>query len=98
MGTVQLRGEGGVVFTYDLPLDPNIQKRLDTGRLRQVDDGPAVAAEAGRPVQAAPKADWVAWAVQTHGLAADDAEAMTKADLQELPEAPVAGEPEGAEE
>lgn len=86
MDTVKLQGEGGSVFEYDLPLDPYIQQRLDLGRMRQLDDGPALVVEAHRPAQSAPKSDWVAWAVQVHGLAADDAEAMTKADLIELPD------------
>lgn len=90
MGAVQLRGEGGVVFTFDLPLPEHIEQRLAVGRLTRIDgESPA---PANRPAQAAPKADWVAWAVQAHGLAADDAEAMTKSDLQELPDAPAAEE------
>lgn len=41
-----------------------------------------------RPGARAGKDDWVLWAAAVHGLSTEDAEAMTKAQLQELPEQP----------
>ncbi len=58
---------------------------------------PAPAAEQGsaltdgrvpRPGARASKDDWVLWAMAVHSLAEADAEAMTKTQLQELPEQP----------
>ncbi|MFE3495265.1 hypothetical protein ACFXOS_19700 [Streptomyces sp. NPDC059175] len=48
-----------------------------------------------RPAPTARKAEWVGWAVAVHGLDPDDAEAMTKADLTDLPEHPAPADPEG---
>lgn len=39
-----------------------------------------------RPAQSDPKADWIAWAVERHGYTDDDAEAMTKNELMDLPD------------
>lgn len=39
-----------------------------------------------RPGARASKEDWVLWAAAVHGLTAEAAEAMTKAQLQDLPE------------
>ncbi|MEU6858831.1 hypothetical protein AB0B28_08160 [Glycomyces sp. NPDC046736] len=94
-GTVQLRGEGGSVFTYDLPLPKDIEKRLMKGYLTQVSDVAAPLDEAKRPAKNAAKAAWVGWAVRVHGLTPDDADAMTLADLKELPDAPEAVEEPG---
>lgn len=41
-----------------------------------------------RPGARAGKDDWVLWAMAVHALPEDDAQAMTKAQLQELPEQP----------
>lgn len=87
---IHVLGEGGTVFALALPLHESIADRLARGHLTRVnEDGtpwtgdadpavPTVPAE--RPTQAAPKAEWVGWAV-AHGARPDDAEAMTKADL-----------------
>lgn len=90
MGTVQLRGEGGVVWTFDEPLPADIAKRVTSGHLRQVAEESADTAK--RPAKSAPKAEWVGWAVRVHGFTPDDAESATKDDLQELPDAPVVAE------
>lgn len=87
--TVQLRGEGGSVFTYDLPLPRDIEKRLAKGYLRRVAaEGPEPVSETERPAKSANKGEWVGWAVRVHGLTPDEADGMTVADLQELPDAP----------
>ncbi|MGC5034111.1 hypothetical protein ACPXCS_06220 [Streptomyces sp. DT190] len=41
-----------------------------------------------RPAANARKAEWVGWAVGVHGMAPEDADAMTKQDLMDLPELP----------
>ncbi|WP_206302993.1 hypothetical protein [Streptomyces sp. WAC 01529] len=41
-----------------------------------------------RPAVNARKAEWVGWAVGVHGMDPEDADAMSKADLMELPELP----------
>lgn len=38
VGTVNLKGEGGVVWTLDLPLSPNLAKQLEKGQLKPADD------------------------------------------------------------
>jgi hypothetical protein len=50
-----------------------------------------------RPGARAGKDDWVLWAAAVHGLAVEDAEAMTKAQLQELPEQPATAAPQGGD-
>lgn len=45
--------------------------------------------ETPRPAKAAPKPQWVAWAVAVHGLDPEEADGMTRADLMDLPPAPV---------
>jgi hypothetical protein len=50
-----------------------------------------------RPGARAGKDDWVLWAATVHGLAVEDAEAMTKAQLQELPEQPAPPAPAGGD-
>lgn len=48
-----------------------------------------------RPAKSAPKAPWAAWAVHVHGYSVEDADAMTLAELKELPDAPEGnGEPD----
>lgn len=91
MGTVQIRGEGGVVWTYDEPLPADIAKRVTSGHLRMVDEEPT-ADTTSRPAKNAAKALWVGWAVRVHGFTPDDAESATKDELQELPDAPAAEE------
>lgn len=86
--TAQFRGEGGSIFTFDLPLSADNEKKVALGYLRRVtsDASEEVAVEqvsVERPAQSAPKADWVSFAVHMHGLTPDEAEAMTKADLIE---------------
>ncbi|MFJ6659706.1 hypothetical protein ACIQNG_25635 [Streptomyces sp. NPDC091377] len=46
-----------------------------------------------RPAPGARKAEWVGWAVGVHGMDPEAADAMTKADLQELPEQPGPNQP-----
>lgn len=41
-----------------------------------------------RPAVNARKAEWVGWAVGAHGMDPEDADALSKADLMELPEQP----------
>lgn len=87
--TIHVRGEGGSVIPMDLPLPEGVAERLAKGLLRRVNpDGspyrePAAEPE-GPPPQNAPKADWVGYAVRAGGLSAEEAEAMTKADLVEM--------------
>lgn len=50
-----------------------------------------------RPGARAGKDDWVLWAADVHGLDVEAAEAMTKAQLQELPEQPVPPAPAGGD-
>ncbi|MBD0838790.1 hypothetical protein [Streptomyces sp. TRM68416] len=105
--TIHVRGEGGAVFTMDLPLPEAIAERLERGHLVRVNaDGsayygvPAPALVQGsalteglvpRPGGRASKADWVLWAMSAHALPEETAEAMTLAALKELPEQPGAG-------
>lgn len=81
--TAQFRGEGGSIFTFDLPLSADNEKKVALGYLRRLDGEEAELVEVERPAQSAPKADWVSFAVHMHGLSPDEAEAMTKADLIE---------------
>ncbi|MFC8124660.1 hypothetical protein [Streptomyces sp. NPDC057302] len=41
-----------------------------------------------RPAKSAPKSEWVAWAAAVHGYSTQDADALSKAALQELPDLP----------
>ena len=106
--TIYVRGEGGAIFVMDLPLPEAIADRLDKGQIKRVDSdgspysGAGRAAEQGsaltegsvpRPGARAGKDDWVLWAAAVHGLSTEDAEAMTKAQLQELPEQPAPAAP-----
>ncbi|WP_086809820.1 hypothetical protein [Streptomyces reticuliscabiei] len=102
--TIYVRGEGGGIHPMDLPLHESVQQRLDKGQLVRVNaDGshymgapppvqePAPVKGSGlvpRPGARAGKDDWVLWAMAVHALPEGDAQAMTKAQLQELPEQP----------
>lgn len=86
------RGEGGGIWKMDLPLPEQMAAQLTKGHLTRVNpDGspytpPASGGErpsVDPPSPSALKAEWVGYAVRVHGLAPDDAEAMTKADLIE---------------
>lgn len=84
-------GEGGVVWAHDLPLSEPIAEKVTKGYLRRVhSDGSPWTDEQGkppatepRPAVNAPKADWVGYAVRSHGVEPDEADGMTKADLVE---------------
>ncbi|WP_405019556.1 hypothetical protein OHV05_24470 [Kitasatospora sp. NBC_00070] len=90
--TIHVRGEGGMVIAMDLPLPEEIALRLTKGALTQVNaDGsplhiastpePGIPAAPDKaPPQAAPKAEWIGWAV-ANGADPEEAEALTKADL-----------------
>ena len=91
-GQVKLIGEGGVEWTFDLPLTEGVQDRGDRGYLRHVK--PENEAPAERPARNAPKAAWVGWAIRVHGLTTDEAEMMTKDDLASLPAEAVSDIPE----
>jgi hypothetical protein len=87
--------EGGTVIEMDLPL-PEVQAdKVTKGLIRRVNEdgtpyeGDAVdpsdgAGVTSKPAVAAPKAEWIGWALHCdEDLSADDAEAMTKQDLIE---------------
>ena len=95
--TAWFRGEGGGVWEMSLPLPEHQQQKVHKGQLVRVNpdgtDWTAPAAEppdpavvpqpvTARPAVNASKADWVGWAVH-NGAPAEEAEAMTKADLIE---------------
>lgn len=98
-GEVPIRtARGLVVFTDGQAVvdDPELASALReqpaSFEIKQVIDvagggnhGPATPTPdpTGRPSKAAPKADWVAWAVG-HGMDADQADDLTKAQLIEL--------------
>lgn len=97
--THHYRGEGGVVWAFDLPLPEPIQEKVTKGYLRRVnadgspwtepvtesDDNGGEGGGGGeqRPAQNAQKADWVGYAVRAHGADPDEADGMTKQDLIE---------------
>lgn len=107
--TIHVRGEGGQIIEMSLPLPEPIADRLSKGHLRRVEPdgspyGGRPAPETGtaltdgippRPGKTAVKGDWVAWAVHVHGLEPNEAEAMTKADLMDLPDHPAPPEDTG---
>lgn len=84
------RGAGGVVWQMDLPLPENMADQLTKGYLTRVnDDGSPYVEQAGGeseqpPAANASKAVWVGYAHRVHGVAIDEAEALTKHDLMEL--------------
>ncbi len=90
--TIHVRGEGGMVIAMDLPLPEPIEQRLVKGQIQRVNrDGtpyvgkadPEVPAPPDRaPAKAAPKAEWVGWAVAS-GADPEAAEALSKNDLIE---------------
>lgn len=110
--TIHVRGEGGAVIAMDLPLPEGIAERFERGQLVRVHadgspyHGPPVPAAAQgselteglvpRPNARAGKDDWVLWAMAVHALPEATAEAMTKAQLQELPEQPEPDAPTSA--
>lgn len=94
--TIHVRGEGGSVIPMDLPLHPDIAKRLEAGQLRRVDaDGspyrepeppeadvePDDDGEPKRPAKAASKDDWLAYVLAALDMEAAEVESLTKADL-----------------
>lgn len=100
-GTVHIRGEGGAVFEMTpSKMSRDVKRRLQMGYLRQVNpDGsplteapapaggsPLVAEQVPRPAKAAPKKDWVLYAVTVLGLDAEVAEGMTRQEIIDLPE------------
>ncbi|MFH9728311.1 hypothetical protein ACH4M4_35935 [Streptomyces sp. NPDC017254] len=101
--TIYVRGEGGAVIAMDLPLPESIQERYDGGLIQRVhsDGSPWASAAAARepaadtptdglprPGATARKPEWVAWAVAVHAMSPEDADALTLAQLKELPEEP----------
>lgn len=91
---IHVQGQGGQVVALDLPLHPDVAKRLQRGALRRVKPDGTLYDEAERPLDAPNlpdsrpaindvKAQWVGWAVK-NGMGVDDAEAATKADLISL--------------
>lgn len=91
--SIYIKGEGGMVIKMDLPLPSHIAQRLTKGQIHRVnaDGTPYTGLESAGPVQGPPltqpaqsaqKADWVGWAVVC-GADAEEADAMTKADLIE---------------
>lgn len=90
--SIFIRGEGGTVFELDLPLHEAIEDRLLKGylvRVANADGDTFVEGADGipslpstRPALNAPKSEWVGWAA-AQGMAPDDADALTKADLVE---------------
>jgi hypothetical protein len=92
-GQIHVQGTGGQVVALDLPLHPDVAKRLERGQLRRVKSDGSLYAEHERPLDApdlpdkrpalsALKPEWVGWAVK-NGMAVDEAEALTKPDLIE---------------
>lgn len=92
---ITVRGEGGFVFLMDLPLPPEIKKRIDEGALTvisgrsleepPVDQGveaakPDVAQGLEEPALYAPKPEWIAYAVQK-GVDSEEARTLTKEQL-----------------
>lgn len=88
--TVHIRGEGGTQFELSLPLHESIADRLKSGHIHRVNpDGSAYEGEADpdvpappteAPKPAAPKGDWLAWAIAS-GADPEEAAAATKQDL-----------------
>ncbi|MEU1194928.1 hypothetical protein ABZ446_01735 [Streptomyces sp. NPDC005813] len=105
--TIHVRGEGGAIFTMDLPLPEGIAERYESGQLVRVnaDGSPYTGGQAPiqgsastggdtpRPGATARKAEWVAWAAAVHGMDPADADALTLAELKDLPEQPAEQEP-----
>lgn len=90
--TGYFKGEGGGIFTMDLPLNSVMREQVTKGRLKRVNpDGTRYVEPEGDsedsdgaeapPATTALKAEWVGYAVRVHGVDPDDAEAMTKHDL-----------------
>lgn len=102
--TIYVRGEGGAILAMDLPLPEGIEQRVEQGLIRRVNaDGsphagtdrvPGASGSAltqgvsPRPAKAAPKSEWVTWACAVHGYSPQEADALSKAALQDLPDLP----------
>lgn len=102
---IHVQGSGGQIILLDLPLHPDVAKRLEKGLLRRVKADGSLYVEGERPVDVPDLPDsrpavndqkgrWVGWAV-VNGMTVDDAEALTKTDLIERfgQTAPVVVEP-----
>jgi hypothetical protein len=92
--TIHLRGTGGIVWTYSLPLSPEIANQLIRHEMIRVnsDGSPWVEPETGeapvvaRPADGAVKSAWVGYAVWRseqlgEPITVDAADAMTKTDI-----------------
>ncbi|MFJ9558055.1 hypothetical protein ACIRPH_29980 [Nocardiopsis sp. NPDC101807] len=81
------RGTAGATFAVD-PAVPWVAAQFDRGALAPVEASSpgeqGVEQPPNRPAQAAPKAAWVAYVTEVSDLTAEDAEALTKAELVEL--------------
>lgn len=81
------RGAAGTTFAVD-PAVPWVAAQLDRGALVLVEQPPRAEPDSEqqpeRPAQAAPKSTWVAYVAEVTDLTAEDAEALTKAELVEL--------------
>jgi hypothetical protein len=96
--TIYVRGEGGAILAMDLPLPEGIAERYERGLLPRVnaDGSPYTGGQASaltdgrtpRPGATARKSEWVAWAVAVHGMDPAAADALTLAELKDLPEQP----------
>lgn len=102
--TIYVRGEGGAILAMDLPLPEGIEQRVEQGLIRRVnadgspyastDRAPGASGSAltqgvsPRPAKAAPKSEWVTWACAVHGYSPQEADALSKAALQDLPDLP----------
>lgn len=90
MDSIHIRGEGGSVIEFDLPLSEPMAAKLHAGLVQRVNpDGtvytPAAGPAAGgvssqRPANGASKGDWVAWAI-AQGADPAAAAGMTKPQL-----------------
>jgi hypothetical protein len=83
------RASGGLLLELDVPLNENMQQQVDRRELVRVNpDGSPYGSldsagdELQLPSKAAPKNEWVGYAV-SQGMSVDDADAMTKNDLIE---------------
>ena len=82
--TIWVRGEGGGLHQFDLPLDPLFAARLDAGQLVRVNpDGSPYVEAAGQPKGPTPKerlqAEALSLGVDTSGTVAELTERVTTA-------------------
>ncbi|MGW1221458.1 hypothetical protein ACWD6O_13745 [Streptomyces californicus] len=91
-GTLRRVNKDGTPYAGALPVAydgaPHPAADADPGR-----DSALTAGRTPRPADRAPKAEWVAWAVGTHSYTVEEAEDLTKAALQDLPEEPETARP-----